>query len=172
MSCLRINVYNGERYRLSLRSFLATSDVPTVEQVNRNESVVLGRGIRDRQIFGFDIHLGESLEGAVLNQSLTEEDLLFIVMMFQSKNYLVVPNMREREISVSFRKNCTDIDFLKGYFHAILAAAAIGLSMNDALVGNYIIVNNLYFITLSNNNYFIKCLDTILYFNSVRPKVN
>ncbi|KAL0271955.1 UNVERIFIED_CONTAM: hypothetical protein PYX00_005102 [Menopon gallinae] len=133
VSCLRINVYNGERYRLSLRSFLATSDVPTVEQVNRNESIILGSGVSDKKIFGFDIHLGESLQESVLNQNLSEEDIVFIASLFQTKNYLVVPDVRKKEMLVSFRKNCAGTDILKGYFHAVLTAAAVGLAMENAL---------------------------------------
>lgn len=129
--CLKMDVYNAERYRLSLRSYFATSVVPNIDQVNRNESVFLMKGTSDYDLCGFSICLGYSLKHVVLCQKLPENDLAFLTVLFENKKYLILPYVKQEKLYVAFRDGVEDIDIMKGYFHALFLAVAIKISVGE-----------------------------------------
>lgn len=131
VSCLRMDVYNAERYHLSLRTYFATSVIPNIEQVNRNESVFLTRGTSAYHLCGFNIYLGKSLEHAILCQKLVDNDLAYLTVLFEDKNYLILPNLKQEKMFVAFRENATDKDVMKGYFHALFLGVAIKVSNRE-----------------------------------------
>ncbi|KAK6625749.1 hypothetical protein RUM43_006048 [Polyplax serrata] len=129
--CLRMNVFNGERFRLSLRSYLPTSSVPTIEQVNRRESVILGGGTSDCQLCGFSIIFGASVRKVVVSERMSGQYLSTLVAAFQHRKYLILPQIKRKKIFVTFRTNFSDCDVLPSYFHAIILGIVISKLQAD-----------------------------------------
>lgn len=133
--CLQMNVFNSERFRLSLRAYLPTSSVPTIEQVNRNETVFLGRGTSDFKLCGFTIVFGVCLKQAFIRQKITYSGLSTLVNIFQSKKYFILADLKKKKIYVTFRTAFSENDVLQSYFHSFLIGISISyLQSNDQLV--------------------------------------
>lgn len=131
VKCLKINVFNGERLRLSLRTYLPTSCVPTIEQVNRRESVFLGLGTSDVKLCGFTIVFGCSIRKAVESHEFTFRQFTAFVAAFQDKKYFILAETNKKVLYVAFRLNFTESDVLKAYFHAVLLGAAISYLLSN-----------------------------------------
>lgn len=139
--CLKINVFNGERLRLTLLSYLPTSCVPTIEQVNRREPVILGCGTSDYQLCGFKIKFGVSVNKAVKSEKMTNQQLSTLANVFQSKKYFIIIQLKKKIINVAFRKHFSDIDVLKAYFHAINMGIAISIINSNFELVSFTIKN-------------------------------
>ncbi|XP_046428897.1 RUS family member 1 [Neodiprion fabricii] len=121
VKALRLNSLNEDRLALILRSFLTTQSIPNPLEVNRSESVVIGRNV-SKDMFGFGVKMGVSLESVLQNNSITPDDVRLLSKLFQNRKYLIVMDVKRKTIFISIARNATPSDLLQAYFHACLCS--------------------------------------------------
>lgn len=114
---------NQARYNLLLQSYLKTETVPTLSYINQQESVFLGTGFTAKELCGFDIKLGCSLQQILKHLSVSE--LSCIIDKYRNRNYLIVPDIQNRVMYIALKTDVTTMDILAAYFNAALLAIVI-----------------------------------------------
>ncbi|KAI5647057.1 vitamin b6 photo-protection and homoeostasis domain-containing protein [Phthorimaea operculella] len=128
--CLR--TLNEPRYLQVIDAYLNREVMASPCEVNRHEPVVLykaGNNHLDVRLCGFQIKMGQSLQKITrLNPSF--EYLSGIRDVYKDSNYLLYPNVRDREMYVLWSDATSPEETLKAYFHAVLLSAVV-CAIND-----------------------------------------
>lgn len=114
---------NTTRLTLVLQTYLKLDTVLNPFMMNKKESVVLGFGPKINMLCGYDIRMGSSLKH--LPTITNGRELRKHIEIFQEKKYLLIPDVNNRIIYISFRKGETAEDVLTAYFHAVVVGIAL-----------------------------------------------
>ncbi|KAJ9584686.1 hypothetical protein L9F63_020968, partial [Diploptera punctata] len=130
---LKILTVNISRLNLMIDKYLHTETVGTPENINLQESVILGSGLSDVDLCGFQIKLGTSLQDMLGNRRTTAEEIKLLVNIYGSKKYLIITDLKSRQIFVSFQQGETAFHVIQAYFHAVMLAIGVSIAHNISL---------------------------------------
>ncbi|XP_021922643.1 RUS1 family protein C16orf58 isoform X2 [Zootermopsis nevadensis] len=122
---LKMVTLNNARLILLLRMHLGMKIVSSPEVINRHEPVILGTGMSDRNLCGFRIILGASLQNAMAYGKICTEDIKLLTGFYCSKKYLIIVDIKGKRMFVTFLQGETAVDVIQAYFHAVLLGIAI-----------------------------------------------
>ncbi|XP_069703113.1 RUS family member 1 isoform X2 [Periplaneta americana] len=131
---LKMVTLNNERLNLLLLTFLSAETVSSPEIVNNHESVIVGTGLSDKDLCGFKIILGASLQNAVEGAKLSSEDIKLLINFYRSKRYLLIMDVRGRKIYACLPQGEKTVDVVQSYFHAVTLGIATCISSGRDLV--------------------------------------
>jgi hypothetical protein len=67
---------------------------------------------------------------------ISAEDIKLLTSFYHSKKYLIIVNIKDKRIFVTFLQGETAADVIQAYFHAVLLGIAICIIRDDPLVRN------------------------------------
>lgn len=108
----------------------------------------------DRDLCGFRIMLGASLQNVMTYSKISAEDVKLLASFYRLKKYLMVVDIEGKRIFVTFLQGETAVDVIQAYFHAVLLGIAICIIRNHPLVRNKALC--------SESVCFIECLQLLL----------
>ncbi|KAL3269198.1 hypothetical protein HHI36_008280 [Cryptolaemus montrouzieri] len=120
VTSLIFNNLNEPRMILLMKSYCNINTVSRPIQINQEESVILGTGLKISDICGFNIRLGSSLFECIRLYNFTEMEQL--LELYRDDPYLIMSDIEKRCIYIAFEKNCDTQNILKSYFHAVMLA--------------------------------------------------
>ncbi|XP_015603270.1 RUS1 family protein C16orf58 homolog isoform X2 [Cephus cinctus] len=120
VKALCLNSLNEDRLALIIKRYLQTQNIPNSTEVNKQESVLLFQN-PSKDNFGFHIKMGVSLEN-VIKKMISTSDMDALVRRFRFEKYLLVMDIKQKTILISFAKGVNSFDILKAYFHASLCS--------------------------------------------------
>ncbi|PNF16648.1 RUS1 family protein C16orf58-like protein [Cryptotermes secundus] len=131
---LKMVTLNKARLILLLQTYLGTNMASSPEVINRNETVVLGTGMSDPDLCGFQIILGASLQNVMAYSKVSAEDIKLLASFYHSKKYLIVVDTRGKRMFVTFLEGERAVDVIQGYFHAVMLGIAICITREHPLM--------------------------------------
>ena len=81
--------------------------------------------LSDVDLCGFQIRLGTSLQYVLGNKKTTAEDIKILANFYHSKKYLIITDLRSKQIFVSLQQGESALDVIQAYFHAVMLGIAI-----------------------------------------------
>ncbi|XP_022201036.1 RUS family member 1 [Nilaparvata lugens] len=130
---LQFSTLNKERYLIILKTYLSRGLIRRTEHVNYEESVVVGSGITEKQLCGYEIYMGCSLKYLVDNHLISAPELQLYSHLSEKRKYLVIISIKSKKIFVPLHSEHSSLDAICAYFHAILLAIATNILFNGHL---------------------------------------
>ncbi|XP_011506526.1 PREDICTED: RUS1 family protein C16orf58 homolog isoform X2 [Ceratosolen solmsi marchali] len=122
VTSLKINTLNDDRLCLLIESYFLNQNIPSVERVNEEESILVLFKKPAQEIFGFNIEIGVSFKKMLEMKLIDLTALKHFQALFQLRKYLPIIGMRQRTIYIVLSKDSCDDDILRAYFHSSLYA--------------------------------------------------
>ncbi|KRT79264.1 hypothetical protein AMK59_8573, partial [Oryctes borbonicus] len=120
---------NNARLLLLIKMYLKFDTVISPVNINKRESLILGFGMKSENICGYKIKMGCSLRKAL--NLIKADELMNILTTSKGKNYIIVPNFKNKSLYVSLRHNETPHDVISAYFHAVMTGIALSKYNNQ-----------------------------------------
>ncbi|XP_022912643.1 RUS family member 1 [Onthophagus taurus] len=114
---------NTMRLLLVIKTYLKLDTVSSVLTINSKEPLILGLGPSIKNLCGFNIKLGCSLQQ--ISKTLSVEDLEEIISVYDSKNYLIIPNFQDNILYVPLLENEKAETVVSAFFHAVMMGIAL-----------------------------------------------
>ncbi|PSN35287.1 hypothetical protein C0J52_15248 [Blattella germanica] len=130
---LKMVTVNISRLNLLIKSYLCTETVNYPDVTNLEESVILGTGFSDVDLCGFRIRLGASLQKTLSSRKLTAEDIKLLANFYRSNKYLLLCDIKTKQIFVTLQQGETTVDVIQAYFHAVVLSIAVSIIHNFPL---------------------------------------
>ncbi|KAJ8967512.1 hypothetical protein NQ314_002827 [Rhamnusium bicolor] len=118
---LIFKTFNNQRMALVLKTYFNVGSVLNPQKVNKKEAVLLGSGLKV-DFCGFNVHMGESLKNILNRYSLA--DFQQTLELYEDKKYIILVDIRTRQMYVSFERGETTETVVAAYFHAVCLAIA------------------------------------------------
>jgi len=122
---LRMRTLNEARALICIKKFLQTGNVPTIREVNEEESIIIGYGITDIEVCGYRVKLGAPLRKSLIDlqeSNPSSMDLESVLNDLKEISFLIVLNCEEKVVNVILREEITPIQILEAYFRAVISA--------------------------------------------------
>ncbi|XP_066146225.1 RUS family member 1 [Euwallacea fornicatus] len=117
--------FNKERLAVVLKNYFTIGTVLNPPKVNAKESVFIGRGLKVKNLCGFDIVLGHSIKNPLKNYSV--EDISLLQRVYEGKKYVLLVSADERKVYVCLEKTSNSSDIISAYFHAVCLGIATSI---------------------------------------------
>nr|XP_018895982.1 PREDICTED: RUS1 family protein C16orf58 homolog [Bemisia tabaci]XP_018895983.1 PREDICTED: RUS1 family protein C16orf58 homolog [Bemisia tabaci]XP_018895985.1 PREDICTED: RUS1 family protein C16orf58 homolog [Bemisia tabaci] len=131
---LRLVSLNTERMNLILKHYFSSkTEVPTPREVNAQESIIPGSGLTTKQLCGFDIYLGCSLQHSLKNRVISAEELKSMPEKLCCDNFMLLIDPENCIIRVVFREHESAHDVIQAYFTAVCMAIMLSVSKTTRL---------------------------------------
>jgi len=120
---LQLETLNLARLLICAGHYLRHKAVPSIPNVNIEESVIIGRGIKDLDVCDFEINLGVPLDKALEGSELTKETLTDVIKKSYGKSFIIIPKVNQKQINVILQENITAEEVVEAYFRSVAIAA-------------------------------------------------
>jgi len=123
VTSLQFESLNRQRLLLCLQDYMRHGVVASVKDVNYRESVVIGYGLKDKDVCGVPIKLGMSVEEVLLHDSKEEEmGIVKAICSRKDKNYsntpfIVLPT--EHSITVILHENIEPQQIVEAFCRSV-----------------------------------------------------
>ncbi|KAJ0183894.1 hypothetical protein K1T71_000317 [Dendrolimus kikuchii] len=134
--CLR--TLNEPRFLQLISRYLKEEMIASPCEINRTEPIIfyqLGPNLLDLQLCGFQIKLGHSIKH-LINQQPKVDFIKNAKKMYDGRNYIILPNISDRNMYVLISDEANTGDILCSYFHAVLLSI-ITCAINDVPLAIY-----------------------------------
>ena len=116
VKAVRMPTLNRTRLAIVLKQFASNGTVPSVEEVNRKEPVVMGFIPTEKDLCGFRVELGQSA------QSVDRNALKRALDEYRDRNFALVLDQPSQTFHILLRPKCTAEQTLEAYSVAFLTA--------------------------------------------------
>lgn len=87
------------------------------KKLNKEESVFLF-GNPTKSICGFDIKIGVSFASVLKKSIISSMEMEFLLKFFENRKYLIIIDIKKRNIFIILKKDVQDAEILEAYFYA------------------------------------------------------
>ncbi|VEN50371.1 unnamed protein product [Callosobruchus maculatus] len=122
---LIFDTFNDQRMALVLKTYFNVGTVLNPVKVNKNETVILGFGLKVKKFCGFKIIVGESIRNVL--KKYTWADFTQILSVYKDRNYFLLVDLEKRKLYVSMLRGETVEEMVAAYFHATCLAVATSI---------------------------------------------
>ncbi|XP_066995920.2 RUS family member 1 isoform X2 [Anabrus simplex] len=111
---------NAARYRELLHTYLNMDRVTDPCFINKQEPILLGRGLSDVALCNHHIRMGTTIQDVVRTGRFHGYELKAVLELYQAKKYIVIEDHETNIIYVIIHKKADSSDVLQSYFHAVM----------------------------------------------------
>lgn len=98
----------------------------------QNDGIKFFQLFSAKDLCGYRICIGHSLRKAISRMS--KDQLSDIISVYEKKNYMIIPNFRNKTLYVALGTNESSEDVIAAYFHAVILGVALCRYNNEPMV--------------------------------------
>ncbi|XP_070160303.1 RUS family member 1 [Polyergus mexicanus] len=115
---LCLDTLNEDRLALIIKNYMLNDQIPEPKRLNKEESVFLF-GNPTKSICGFDIKIGVSFVNVLkCHPEVSSIEVEFLLKFFENKKYLIIIDIKKRDIFIILKKDIQPAEILEAYFYA------------------------------------------------------
>lgn len=126
VKALTISTFNSARLNIVVSNYIQSGTVLGPDATNKNEAVILGKGLSAWDLCGHDIIIGESVASLLQSAAFTADQLKVLHHLHEKRSYLLVPSKKYKKIYILLQQgfSVSSSDIVRAYFHAVLLGIA------------------------------------------------
>ncbi|XP_071577186.1 RUS family member 1 [Temnothorax nylanderi] len=121
VKALCLDTLNEDRLAIIVKNYMINEQIPEPSKVNKEESVFLLKN-PTRSVHGFGIKIGVSFGSILKRNIISSTEKEYLLKFFENKMYIIVIDIKKRNIFITLKRHIQPIEILEAYFYASTCA--------------------------------------------------